>query len=66
MSAPNSGRNSLHGSLPSTSSQSIGIGALELFWDPTATREEQEGAAEGFRQILDKMAGVVAELIRNS
>jgi len=25
-----------------------------------------EGANEGFRQILDKMAGVVAELIRNS
>lgn len=34
--------------------------------DPTATREEQKGAAEGIRQILDKMAGVIAELIRNS
>ncbi|HEY6445280.1 MAG TPA: hypothetical protein VIY53_02395 [Acidobacteriaceae bacterium] len=34
--------------------------------DPTATREEQEGAAEGIRQILDKMAGIIAELTRNS
>ena len=33
--------------------------------DPTATKEEQEGVAEGYRQILDKMAGVVAALIRN-
>jgi uncharacterized protein YndB with AHSA1/START domain len=30
--------------------------------DPTATREEQEGAAAGFSQILDKLAEVVAEL----
>lgn len=34
--------------------------------DPTATKEEQGGSAEGYRQILDKMAGVIAELIRNS
>ena len=32
--------------------------------DPTATREEQEGAAAGFGQILDKLAEVVAELLR--
>jgi len=34
--------------------------------DPTATKDEQEGAAEGMRQILDKMAGVIAELMRDS
>ena len=34
--------------------------------DPTATKEEQQGAAEGYRQILDKMAEVVAALVRNS
>lgn len=30
--------------------------------DPTATAEEQKGAAEGFGQILDKMAAVVDEM----
>ena len=34
--------------------------------DPTATKDEQEGAAEGMRQILDKMAGVIDELMRDS
>lgn len=34
--------------------------------DPTATKEEQEGVAEGYGQILDKMGGVVAALVRNS
>jgi uncharacterized protein YndB with AHSA1/START domain len=34
--------------------------------DPTASKEEREGSAEGFRQILDKMAAVVGELARNS
>ena len=34
--------------------------------DPTATKEEQDGVAEGYGQILDKMAGVIAWLIRNS
>ena len=34
--------------------------------DPTATKEEQEGAAEGYGQILDKMAGVVAALVGKS
>ena len=34
--------------------------------DPTATREEQEGAAAGFGQILDKLAELVAELARTA
>jgi len=34
--------------------------------DPTATREEQEGAATGFGQILDKLAEVVAELAQTA
>jgi len=34
--------------------------------DPTATQEEQDDVAEGYRQILDKMVEVVAVLVRNS
>ena len=34
--------------------------------DPTATREEQEGAAAGFGQILDKLAEFVAELAQTA
>jgi uncharacterized protein YndB with AHSA1/START domain len=34
--------------------------------DPTATREEQEGAAEGYAQILDKLAEVVDELVQTA
>jgi len=34
--------------------------------DPTATKEEQEGAAEGYRQILDKLAEIVAELVQTA
>jgi uncharacterized protein YndB with AHSA1/START domain len=34
--------------------------------DPTATIEEQEGAAAGFGQILDKLAEVVAELVHTA
>ncbi len=29
--------------------------------DPTATKEEQQGAAAGFAQIFDKLAEVLAE-----
>jgi uncharacterized protein YndB with AHSA1/START domain len=34
--------------------------------DPTATKEEQEGVAEGYAQILDKLAVVVAELVKST
>ena len=34
--------------------------------DPTATREEQEGAAAGFGQILDKLAAVIADLVQTA
>jgi uncharacterized protein YndB with AHSA1/START domain len=32
--------------------------------DPTASPEEQEGAAEGYREIFDKLAEVIAGLVR--
>lgn len=32
--------------------------------DPTASKEEQEGAAGAFVQIFDKLAGVIGELVR--
>ena len=34
--------------------------------DPTASKEEQEGAAAGFGQILDKFSEVVAELVQTT
>jgi uncharacterized protein YndB with AHSA1/START domain len=34
--------------------------------DPTATKEEQEGVAEGYAQILEKLAVVVAELVKST
>jgi uncharacterized protein YndB with AHSA1/START domain len=34
--------------------------------DPTATKEEQAGAAAGFDQILDKLAEVVTELVQST
>ncbi|HEX4266311.1 MAG TPA: SRPBCC domain-containing protein [Steroidobacteraceae bacterium] len=34
--------------------------------DPTASKEEQEGAAAGFAQIFDKFAAVVAELVQST
>ena len=34
--------------------------------DPTATKEEQEGAAAGYGEIFDKLAEVVAELVRSA
>jgi len=34
--------------------------------DPTATKEEQEGAAAGFGQILDKLAAVIGELAQTA
>jgi uncharacterized protein YndB with AHSA1/START domain len=33
-------------------------------YDPTASKAEQEGAAAGFAQILDKLAEVVAGLVK--
>jgi uncharacterized protein YndB with AHSA1/START domain len=49
--------------------EDVGKGQTRLTFkrnDPTATKEEQDGAAEGMRQILDKMAEVVEELKRNT
>ena len=34
--------------------------------DPTATKEEQEGAAAGYSEIFDKFAEVVAELVHSA
>ena len=34
--------------------------------DPTATEEEQEGAAAGYGEIFDKLADVIAELVRGA
>jgi uncharacterized protein YndB with AHSA1/START domain len=45
--------------------EDLGNGRTKLTfkrYDPTADEAEQEGAAEGFRQILDKLAAVLAEL----
>ena len=45
--------------------EDLGNGQTKLTfkrYDPTADEAEQEGAAEGFRQILDKLAAVLAEL----
>ena len=37
-----------------------------LWNDPAASKEEQEGAAAGYGQILDKLAAVVSDLAKTS
>ncbi len=34
--------------------------------DPTASKEDQEGTAEGYAQIFDKLGELIAELVRNT
>ena len=52
-----------------SSSRTAANGQTKLTYtrnDPTASKEEQEGAAAGFGQILDKLAEVVAELVQTT
>ncbi|MFZ0497507.1 MAG: SRPBCC domain-containing protein [Steroidobacteraceae bacterium] len=55
------------GNLDEVLFEDCGNGQTKLTYtrnDPTASKEEQEGAAAGFGQILDKLAAVVAELVQ--
>jgi len=49
--------------------EDYGNGLTKLLYtrnDPTATKDEQEGAAAGYAEIFDKLAEVVAELIHSA
>lgn len=53
------------GNLDEIHFEDLGNGKTKLTFlrnDPTATPEENEGAAEGYREILDKLADVLAAM----
>ena len=57
------------GNLDTILFEDVGTGRTRLTYvrnDPTATAEENEGAAAGYGEIFDKLADVVAELARGA
>ena len=57
------------GNLDTILFEDYGSGQTKLTYlrnDPTATKEERDGVAEGYDQIFDKLAEVVGELVRTT